>query len=206
MSDVWADDYFKQGDKVKLLVALAIADSARSEDGKAWPSIETIASKSRTSTRGAQEAIREMEKDSKIKVEVGAGPMRTNVYKLYFTPHAVHPRTRCTLQTGGGKSGAGLHPIRKDPLGSEESSAPPLAEIPTAQEVRARGSTSGIPPNFCDHFFNYHTENNSWLNQWNRLINWPKKLSRWWFDDKEKIMAQLNGSKGKVGTEKPGRL
>lgn len=94
MADVWADPYFGQGDKVKLLVALSIADCARSEDGKAWPSLDSIARKSRTSIRGAQEAIREMQKDGKIEVHEGKGVHGTNVYLLLSPPHIVHPAQR----------------------------------------------------------------------------------------------------------------
>lgn len=88
---VWDDCYFTSSDKAKLLVALAIADSARSEDGKAWPSIDYLARKSRTSQRGVQEACREMEKDGKLRVQIGAGPHGTNVYLLLFTPAAIAP-------------------------------------------------------------------------------------------------------------------
>lgn len=122
MAAAWSDPYFQKGDKVKLLVALSIADYAR-EDGKAWPAIETIAKRSRTSVRGAQEAVREMERDNKMSVAVGQGPRGTNVYSLLFTPAQPAPRTACTPQTSGGKSagisagksGAGLHPIHKEP-------------------------------------------------------------------------------------------
>lgn len=89
MAEVWADQYFGQGDKVKLLVALALADCANSDTGLAWPALENLAAKSRTSVRGAQEAIREMENDGKLEIQVAKGPRGTNLY--LFTP-----RTECT--------------------------------------------------------------------------------------------------------------
>lgn len=82
MAEVWADPYFGQIDKAKLLVALALADSARAEDGKAWPSIESIARKARTSIRGAQDAIRSLEKDGIISVTPFGGMNGTNAYFL----------------------------------------------------------------------------------------------------------------------------
>lgn len=86
LSAIWEDPYFQSEDKSKLLVALAIADSARSEDGRAWPSIETLAAKARTSIRRTQEAIKELETDGKLTVEYRKGPMCVNVYVLLCKP------------------------------------------------------------------------------------------------------------------------
>lgn len=82
MTAVWEDRYYHQGNKSVLLVALALADSARSEDGKAWPGVEYLSRKARTSTRGVQEACRQLETDGKIVVIIGAGPHGTNVYQF----------------------------------------------------------------------------------------------------------------------------
>lgn len=90
MADVWADPYFGQGDKVKLLVALCIADCANSDTGLAWPAIEKVANKARTSIRGAQEAVRLLEKDGKLEIQTAKGPHGTNLYRIT-------PRTACTL-------------------------------------------------------------------------------------------------------------
>lgn len=93
MSAVLEDPYFGQGDKAKMLVALILADCARSEDGKAWPSIETLARKSRTSVRGAQEACRQLEKDGKIRIEMNGGKNGTNAYFLLYTTAMAAPAT-----------------------------------------------------------------------------------------------------------------
>lgn len=89
MAEVWSDPYFDQGDKVKLLVALAIADSANSDTGLAWPALETLSLKARTSVRGAQESLRALEKDGKLEIQAGKGPRGTNMYRFL-------PRTDCT--------------------------------------------------------------------------------------------------------------
>lgn len=106
MADVWADPYYGQGDKVKLLVALAIADSANSDTGLAWPSLETLCSKARTSIRGAQDALRQLKADGKLEIEVGKGRNGTNLYRMsprtvcipaeetqITPPHSLHPAT-----------------------------------------------------------------------------------------------------------------
>lgn len=91
-SAIWEDGYYQQGDKAKLLVALAIADSARSEDGHAWPSIEYLARKARTSVRGVQEACRELEQDGRLTIKNNGGPYGTNLYKIVeVTPQPLHP-------------------------------------------------------------------------------------------------------------------
>lgn len=125
MSEVWSDDYYQQGDKMKLLLALALADCASSDTGLAWPSIETLARKSRTSIRGAQETIRELQKDGKIEVQEGKGPNRTNLYRVLIsprtactltaeiqrdTPHSVHPAQRAPRKRAPEKAAADCTP------------------------------------------------------------------------------------------------
>lgn len=154
MADVWADPYFGQGDKVKLLVALAIADHANSDTGMAWPALEKLAQKSRTSVRGAQEALREMERDGKLEIHVGKGPSFTNLYRITprtdctpaddlqrTPPHAVHPARRAPRKRAAEKAAekAALDctlTIRnhQEPLGIITLPAPPAA---------SRGVTEG---------------------------------------------------------------
>lgn len=110
MTDVWEDAYYDQKDKTLLLVALALADSARSEDGKCWPSIEYIAKKARTSVRGVQTATRELEADGRVIVRTGAGPRGTNIY-IVCDPATAAPRNRCTPQPSAER----LHPNHQEP-------------------------------------------------------------------------------------------
>jgi len=91
MAAIWEDPYYSHSDKTKLLVALAIADNARGEDGRAWPSIEYIAKKARSSVRGAQEAIRELERDGKMEVHPFKGVNGTNLYIVLLPPATVAP-------------------------------------------------------------------------------------------------------------------
>ncbi len=86
---VFADPYFTGDRKAEMLVALAIADFARKGDGKAWPGIERLAQKARTSLRGVQDACRSMEKAGKLRVEIGCGEHGTNAYYLLCAPAAV---------------------------------------------------------------------------------------------------------------------
>lgn len=50
----------------RRLVLLAIADHAHDDGRCAWPSVQTIATKARMTKRGAQKALRELEKSGRI--------------------------------------------------------------------------------------------------------------------------------------------
>lgn len=89
MSAVWRDEYYTKADKAKLLVALALADSAN-VDGFAFPSVDSIAKKARTSIRGVQEVCRELAADGKIEIQDGKGRNGTNLYRV-LPPQPLHP-------------------------------------------------------------------------------------------------------------------
>ena len=78
MSKVW-DNSTQKGST--LLLLLAIADFA-DENGRAWPSIETLAKKIRMSTRSAQMMVRRLVEDGELQVEQNAGPHGCNVYHV----------------------------------------------------------------------------------------------------------------------------
>lgn len=79
MSRVWADGDYQQ--KSDLLVALAIADFSN-DDGFAWPSIDTLAKKSRCCQRSVQNIIARLVRTGKLEVRYGAGPYGTNIYRV----------------------------------------------------------------------------------------------------------------------------
>lgn len=79
MSRVWADESLKS--RAKILVMLAIADFSN-DDGLAWPSIETLAKKSRCCQRSVQAIISELVKTDKLEVKYGEGPYGTNIYRI----------------------------------------------------------------------------------------------------------------------------
>ncbi len=78
MAKVW-DGSSQKGST--LLLLLAIADFA-DENGRAWPSIETLAKKIRMSTRSAQMMVRKLVEDGELQVEQNAGPHGCNVYHV----------------------------------------------------------------------------------------------------------------------------
>jgi hypothetical protein len=103
MSRVWADDGFHN--KSELLVVLAIADFAN-DDGLAWPSIDTLAKKSRCCQRSVQTIIARLVRLQKLDVQYGKGPHGTNLYRLIGGGvQTLHPRKRssakCTRPPAG---------------------------------------------------------------------------------------------------------
>lgn len=149
------DPYYGQGDKVKLLVALSLADNARSEDGVAWPSLESIAKKARTSIRGAQDSLRELAKDGKIEIEESKGPKGTNLYRFRGCklctpmpenkkdpPHSVHPAQRAPRKPAPEKAAEKAAAVctqtvrnHKEPSLTNTSPSPP--DAPSALVRRA---------------------------------------------------------------------
>lgn len=67
-----------------LLVMLAIADFAN-DDGFAWPSVPTLARKSRVTVRGAQKIVSNCIAAGELEVERGAGPRGTNLYHILLS-------------------------------------------------------------------------------------------------------------------------
>ena len=78
MDGVWRYSKARQG---QLLVMLAIADFAN-DDGKAWPSVGTLAEKSRLSERETRYVLRELERSGELKTLRNKGPRGCHVYEI----------------------------------------------------------------------------------------------------------------------------
>lgn len=53
------------------------------------------------------------------------------------------------------------------------------ANIPTWQEVKEFAACNGVTFDNAKSFFDHHENNGLWLNQFNRLINWTRKVKTW---------------------------
>lgn len=170
MSAVLEDPYYGQGDKSKLLVALILADCARTEDGKSWPSIETIARKSRTSIRGAQESVRELEKDGKIRVELNSGRGGTNCYFLLLTPATVAPP-----QPLHPRNGAPEIPPEKAALNCTQNHQEPSVSVKNGKESSAPApSKSGyVVPACFENVQGFSAALANWIEHRNKLRKSP---------------------------------
>lgn len=66
------------------------------------------------------------------------------------------------------------------------------SEIPSLEEVLKEADMRGILKQTAEGFFNYHQGNNTWFNQYNRLINWRDKLRTWATNERSKG-GKVNG-------------
>ena len=78
MSHVWAESGQRGG---ALIVLLAIADFAN-DDGQAYPSIKTLADKSRLSESQVHRILRELQSSQELEIEKNTGPHRANIYRV----------------------------------------------------------------------------------------------------------------------------
>ncbi|MFC7544855.1 helix-turn-helix domain-containing protein [Plantactinospora sp. GCM10030261] len=89
----WVWDHSPAGGNERL-VLLAIADNAADDGGNAWPSLGTLARKTRLDERTVRRIIRRLEDAGQLAVAVAAGPGGTNRYTVIMsdgTPGSVPP-------------------------------------------------------------------------------------------------------------------
>lgn len=67
------------------------------------------------------------------------------------------------------------------------------AGIPAIEEVLEQAKISGITSEVATSFFNYHNDENRWLNTHGRMINWRSKLRNWQTKERK---FQPNGKSG----------
>lgn len=138
MATVWADSEHSGG---KLLLLLALADHAN-DQGVCWPSLETLAQKSRMSERHVRRLLRELEESGELRTEVGGntdGQNRSSVYRIV-------PLNRADKMSGeapGGdiSSGGADADVREGgtPMSPEPSKEPSVetSELPSATQGAA---------------------------------------------------------------------
>jgi Helix-turn-helix domain len=78
MDRVWRHSKAARGD---LLIMLAIADFAN-DQGEAWPSVGTLAEKSRLCERETRYALRRLEGSGELKTRRNKGPRGCHLYQI----------------------------------------------------------------------------------------------------------------------------
>ena len=79
MSAVW--DHSTFDDPLALLILLALADHADAE-GECWPSVESLAHKSRSSRRTVQRVVADAVERGELVRVLGSGRGHTNLYRF----------------------------------------------------------------------------------------------------------------------------
>lgn len=89
-NQIWADASITN--RSELLLVLAIAHySNEKNDGWAWPSIDTLAKRLRSSPRLVQFLVAKLVKSKKLEVRYGASRFGTNLYRLRLGVQNLHP-------------------------------------------------------------------------------------------------------------------
>lgn len=82
-TQVWHDKGIES--KAELLLMLCLADFAH-ENGECWPSIATIAERTRCDTRSVQRMMDRLKKKGLVEVHMKAGPRGCNLYRVVPRP------------------------------------------------------------------------------------------------------------------------
>lgn len=144
MGQVWQSSSQEGG---ALLVLLALADFAHDDGSGAWPSIHTLALKSRLKDRQVQRVLKQLEAAGEIAITRGAGPGGANLYQVYPPGVTVTPGVKKTpgvtvtpgvIQYTGGVSSSTPKPL-VEPLTS--TSNPPVAPPTAAAKKKPRAET-----------------------------------------------------------------
>lgn len=99
MDYVWAHSRQKGS---ALLLLLAIADHAHDDGDGAYPSLETLAQKTRMSIRQTQRLIKSLAAAEELEIKFRQGPQLANLYRVVTTCHDVPPVVpSCRGDTGG---------------------------------------------------------------------------------------------------------
>lgn len=98
---------------------LAIADHAHDDGGGAYPSIATLARKARTTPRNVKLLLPKLEAAGELDIRRGAGPKRTNLYRVKNIPHPAKGSTDGSIDGLGERSPTTstheISPSRSDP-------------------------------------------------------------------------------------------
>jgi Helix-turn-helix domain len=137
MTRVWKHSQAYGGD---ILILLAIANYA-DENGRAYPSIPTLAQRGRMSERNAQYCIQHLEALGELKVERNAGPHGCHLFQVTI------PEGGELIAPGANSSGVKIiHPRRKHRV-NKELTQEGGANSSGVQIVRGEaGFTGGVKP------------------------------------------------------------
>lgn len=125
LTQVWKHSRHKGGD---LLTLLAIADNTSEDTGLAFPSIDTLAKKTRMTPRGVQKSLRRLEQSQELTIKPYGGPYGTHAYYINLTLYQAR-------QDGGEQRSGGVNNVQ----GDEQRSPEALQTPPTPCISRDRG-------------------------------------------------------------------
>lgn len=145
--------------RAELLLLLAIADYSNEDTGEAWPSVESLAKKSRSSQRSVQRMLQSLSQRGYLRIAYNAGPNGTNLYWLLRGGDTMAPPSELVTPA------TGVQPVAPEPSGTVKA----VQEVPKAisvQEVQA------VPPDITVH--SRERQNEPEVIAWNAHPELPK--------------------------------
>lgn len=171
MSHVWEHSDARLGAR---LVLLAIADFAN-DTGMAWPSVETLAAKSRISPRQVQRILRQLVDSGDLILHQNAGPHGCHLYQVVLTKNSGEDRhiVRGDKSSGVTNSAGGVTNPAKNM--SKMSPEPSIEPSKNHQSKKAR-SGRRRSPNYTESFESFwvaypsgHGNKKTTFEQWKRI-------------------------------------
>jgi hypothetical protein len=193
MSHVWQHSRHKGSD---LLLLLAIADFA-DDAGIAYPSVPTLAVKTRLKVRNVQYRLRALEQSQELSIHLNAGPNGVHLYRIHLANHGVQTlqgvdETKTITPEDGGANFAGgvqslqgarhctggVHSTAPNPSlnrhKNKNNSLPLVGSFPDGETQRLTSGTTLSPPR----------------SRWLHRLTWEQALKKdgtayaegWFFD------------------------
>jgi helix-turn-helix protein len=146
MTQVWQRSQHKGSE---LLLLLALADNAN-DQGIAYPSVRTLAKKTRLSTRQVKRLIKVVELSGELRVSYETGPRGCNEYAILLGGDKMSPDeiSRCHPGSKGGDIALSPEPKeepkREEPFSLEVESGAPAPRVSLSPiELKRLGLTPG---------------------------------------------------------------
>ena len=131
MSEVWE---YSRHNGTALLMLLAIADFS-DDDGRAYPSVGSLAAKCRMKSRNANVILAALRDSGELEIRIGEGPRGTNLYRVkplqsFASPPVKHctPAKECSKPLQGNAPKPSVNrkpnPIPPHPLSGDDGVSP----------------------------------------------------------------------------------
>ena len=186
MTRVWELSLATEG---CLLVLLAIADFA-DDQGRAWPSVRTLAKKARLSERQTRYVLRKLEQSGELKTQPNSGPHGCHLFQIIIAkegaktaggqllPGAISDKGGAVCDTLGGQCSApepSVKPPKEPSLGRNRAKASSESEIidyvTSLRLPRSDGESLWLK-----------WQENGWKNGGQPIKDWKMTIQRWKHD------------------------
>ena len=141
MSYIW--EYSRQKG-TPLLTLLALADWAHDDGTQAYPSIATLAKKTRMTTRNVQLVLRTLKEAGELQIEEGAGPYGCHLFTVLMTGGEKISGVKKQVKGGEKSRHKTLPKISPNPLEEKPSEEEPLEKIPPIVPPKGEQYSAGF--------------------------------------------------------------